>query len=58
MSEEGTIRQETAARIATEELTWLWPDLETAAESSDAETAFAAAEALEQLRECRFGLAD
>jgi HEAT repeat protein len=54
-SEEPAIRVETAARIAAEELTWLWPDLETAATSSDPDTALAASEALERLRERLFG---
>jgi hypothetical protein len=54
-SEESAIRVETAARIAAEELTWLWPDLETAAASDDADTALAANEAIEQLRERLFG---
>jgi HEAT repeat protein len=57
-SEEPTIRIDTAARIATEELTWLWPDLETAAASSDADTALAANEALERLRERLFGFVE
>ncbi len=55
-SEEPGIRVATAARIATEELTWLWPDLEDAAESPDVDPALAASEALEQLRERLFGL--
>jgi hypothetical protein len=57
-SEEPAIRAETAARIASEELTWLWPDLETAAASEDAETALAASEAIEQLRERLFGFVE
>jgi hypothetical protein len=56
-SEEPAIRVETAARIACEELTWLWPDLEDAAQSEDADTALAASEALERLRERLFGFA-
>jgi hypothetical protein len=56
-SEESAIRVETAARIAAEELTWLWPDLETAAVANDLDTALAASEALEQLRERLFGFA-
>lgn len=56
-SEEPAIRVQTAARIASDELTWLWPDLEVAAGSTDPDTALAAAEALEQLRERLFGLA-
>jgi hypothetical protein len=57
-SEEPAIRVETAARIASEELTWLWPDLETAAASTDADTALAASEALERLRERLFGFVE
>ncbi len=56
-SEEPAIRQDAAARIAAEELSWAWPDLETAAESSDPDTALAATEALESLRERLFGFA-
>ena len=56
-SEEPAIRQGAAGRIATEELSWAWPDLETAAESTDPDTALAAAEALECLRERLFGFA-
>jgi len=57
-SEEPAIRIETAARIAEEELTWLWPDLETAASASDPDTALAASEALERLRERLLGFAE
>ncbi|HEY1189645.1 MAG TPA: HEAT repeat domain-containing protein [Gemmata sp.] len=56
-SEEPAIRSHTAARIAAEELTWLWPDLEDAAEASDPDAALAAVEALEHLRERLIGLA-
>lgn len=55
-SEEQPIRTQTAARIASEELSWLWPDLEIAAASDDPDTALAANEALERLREGLFGL--
>lgn len=55
-SEEPTIHAQTAARIASDELTWLWPDLEDAAASHDPDTALAATEALQQLRERLFGL--
>ena len=54
-SEEAAIRAATAARIAAEELTWLWPDLETLAATDDADSALAASEALECLREQMFG---
>jgi hypothetical protein len=57
LSEEPAIRTDTAVRIASEELTWLWPDLETAATSSDSDPAVAASEALERLRERLFGFA-
>lgn len=56
-SEEAAIRQRTAARVAAEELSWSWPDLEAVAESDDADAATAAAEALERLREGLFGFA-
>jgi hypothetical protein len=42
-------------RIATEGLTWLWPDLDQLADSEDAEVAHHAREALEQLRESALG---
>jgi hypothetical protein len=42
-------------RIATEGLTWLWPDLDQLADSEDAEIAHHAREALEQLRESALG---
>jgi HEAT repeat protein len=57
-SEEAGIRQEAALLIASEELTWLWPDLETAAGAADADTALAATEALERLRERFLGFAE
>ena len=50
-AEETAIRAETAARIAAEELSWLWPDLQECVETSDPDTALAAAEAVERLRE-------
>jgi hypothetical protein len=50
-AQEAAIRVATAARIADEEISWLWPDLQEAAETADFETAFAAAEASERLRE-------
>ena len=58
LSEEPAIRVDAAARIAAEELTWLWPDLETAAAADDPDTALAATEALERLREGMFGFAE
>jgi hypothetical protein len=50
-SEEPAIRAATARRIAAEELSWLWPDLQEAAASADPVTALAAGEATERLRE-------
>lgn len=50
-SEEPSIRIATATQIATEELSWLWPDLQQATHSDDPSTALAAAEAVERLRE-------
>jgi hypothetical protein len=55
-SEEPAIRAATAARIAAEEVTWLWPDLETLATASDPDSVIAATEAIERLREGIFGL--
>jgi hypothetical protein len=42
---------EAVRRVAAEGLTWLWPDLDRLADADDPETALAAREALEQLRE-------
>jgi hypothetical protein len=55
LSEESTIRVAAATRIADEELSWLWPDLQEIAESADPRTALAATEALERLREQMVG---
>jgi hypothetical protein len=41
---------------AAEGVTWLWPDLDLAAEVGDPDTALAAAEALERMREAALGL--
>jgi hypothetical protein len=54
-SEEPAIRAATARRIAQEELSWLWPDLQDVADSDDPESALAAIEAIEQLREQALG---
>jgi HEAT repeats len=54
-AEETAIRVATSARIAEEELSWLWPDVQELAESPDVETAVAATEAAEHLRECALG---
>lgn len=56
-SEEVELRVGAAARIAAEELSWLWPDLESVAGSDDPDTALAASEALERMREGVVGFA-
>jgi len=55
LSEEPAIRAATASRIAVEELSWLWPDLQEVADSEDPQTALAALEAIERLREQMLG---
>ncbi|MCE9564452.1 MAG: HEAT repeat domain-containing protein [Planctomycetes bacterium] len=50
-AEEPTIQAATIARVAADELSWLWPDLQDLAESGDREMALAAAEAIHQMRE-------
>ncbi len=55
-SEEPAIRTATARRIAGEELSWLWPDLQDVAESDDPEPALAAIDAIERLRENAVGV--
>jgi hypothetical protein len=54
-AEEPTIRVATIRRIADEELSWLWPDVQELAESEDTETALAAIESNERLREYALG---
>jgi len=50
-SEEPAVQTASIVRIASDELSWLWPDIQELAESGDRETALTAAEAVEQLRE-------
>ena len=50
-AEDAAIRQLTALTAAEEGLTWLWPDLDAMADSPDPDTALAACEALERMRE-------
>jgi HEAT repeat protein len=50
-AEEVAIRVATAARIAAEEISWLWPDVQEQAETAEPRTALACAEATERLRE-------
>jgi hypothetical protein len=50
-AEESAIRVATAARVASEELSWLWPDLQELIGSPDLPTTLAAIEAVERLRE-------
>ncbi|HUR53676.1 MAG TPA: HEAT repeat domain-containing protein [Gemmataceae bacterium] len=54
-NDEPSVRVAAALSAGEEGLTWLWPDLDTLADSPDAETALAATEALERLRELVFG---
>jgi HEAT repeat protein len=54
-NDEPSVRVTAALSAGEEGLTWLWPDLDTLADSPDAETALAATEALERLRELVFG---
>jgi HEAT repeat protein len=50
-AEEPAIRQLAALAAAEEGLTWLWPELDALADSPDADTALAATESLERMRE-------
>lgn len=51
IGETETPVSEAIRRVAVEGLTWLWPELDTLADSDDMETAQHAREALEQMRE-------
>jgi HEAT repeat protein len=55
LSEEPGIRATIANRIANEELSWLWPDLQDVADSEDPRSALAALEAIERIREQMLG---
>ncbi len=55
-AEEPANQAAAIARVAADEVSWLWPDLQELAESGDRETALAAAEAVEQLREHVLGV--
>jgi len=55
-AEEPATRQAAVRMVATESISWLWPDLDALAETADPDTALAAAEAVERLREDTFGL--
>ena len=55
-AEELATRQAAVRLVASESVSWLWPDLHALAESADTDTALAAAEAVERLREDTFGL--
>ena len=50
-------RRRATTALADEGVSWFWPDLDGLAASPDPGTAFAAAEAVERLREAAFGLA-
>ncbi|HYH67004.1 MAG TPA: hypothetical protein VD866_20075, partial [Urbifossiella sp.] len=58
LAEEPAVRQATALAAADEGVSWLWPDLDLVADHADPDTALAAAEALERLREAALGLTD
>jgi hypothetical protein len=54
-SEEPAVRLATIDRVAREELSWLWPDLQELIDCPDAPIALAAVEAVERLREANLG---
>jgi hypothetical protein len=58
LAEDPAVRQATALAAADEGVSWLWPDLDLVADHADPDTALAAAEALERLREAALGLVD
>jgi hypothetical protein len=58
LAEEPAVRQATALSAADEGVSWLWPDLDLVADHADPDTAVAAAEALERMREAALGLVD
>ena len=58
LAEEPAVRKATALAAADEGVSWLWPDLDLVADHADPDTALAAAEALERLREAALGLTD
>ncbi len=55
-AEESGIRVSAVLRVASEELSWFWPELHHLAESDQPETALAAVEASERLREQVLGI--
>ena len=54
-SDDAGVRAAAALSAGDEGLTWLWADLDALADAPDGETALAATEALERLREVVFG---
>jgi hypothetical protein len=56
LAEEPAVRRATALSAAEEGVSWLWPDLDLVADHAEPETAIAAAEALERMREAALGL--
>jgi hypothetical protein len=58
LAEEPQVRQATALWAAEEGVTWLWPDLDLVAAHADPDTALAATEGLERMREAAVGLLD
>ena len=56
-AEDAVIRRLAVLTAAEEGVSWVWPDLDAVADAADPETALAAAEALERMREHLLGLA-
>jgi len=56
VAEDGAVRQEAMLAAAEDGISWMWPDLDLIADAADPDTALAAAEALERLREAALGL--
>lgn len=56
VAEDGAVRQAALLAAAEEGISWLWPDLDLMADAADPDTALAAAEAVERMREAALGL--
>jgi HEAT repeat protein len=54
-TEDSAVRLAAINRIAAEEISWLWPEVQALTETDDLETALAATEACEQFRESILG---
>ncbi len=55
-AEDSAVRQEALLAAAGDGISWLWPDLDLIADTADPDTALAAAEAIERMREAALGL--